>query len=178
MNIADTDTDSYGDTFCQTLTERPDSIAFWVKFTQGTPNASYPYATMSAVITDGSSYQDPEDKVYTNKVATATDNTIATTGGQWVRCVVPFNYLDTDLQPKALLVTFSTNATPGKGSGDDEMLIDDVELIYNGTGSSADIRELKEQESGPTAAYSLSGQRVGSGYRGIVVAGGKKIMRR
>ena len=33
-------------------------------------------------------------------------------------------------QPKAILVTITTNATPGKGSANDSVLIDDLELIY------------------------------------------------
>ncbi len=180
MDCSSTDTDKYGDPFYQQLTERPDSIAFWVKFTQGTPNAAHPYATMSAVITDGTYYQDPENNTYTNKVATAKNNTIAVTNGQWVRCVTAFDYLDTQLEPKALLITFSTNATPGQGSGSDEMLVDEVELIYNDAEDPTDIRDLTAQGGRGTrssAAYSVSGQRVGSGYRGIVITDGRKIVR-
>jgi hypothetical protein len=113
---------------------RPDSIATWIKFKQGTPTASFPYATISAIITDGSTrYQDPEDKAYTNVVGKAQNNTIATTGDQWVRVKAPFVYTDNAVEPKAVLVTISTNATPGKGSNNDEVLVDDIQFIYNAT---------------------------------------------
>ena len=124
-------TDGHGDPFYTPLVSRPDSIAFWVKFRQGTPNADHPYATMSAIITDGTYYQDPEDKEYSNVVAKAKNNTIAQTNGEWVRIVTPFSYTDADVLPKAILVTLSTNADAGQGSKDDELLIDDSELIYN-----------------------------------------------
>jgi hypothetical protein len=109
----------------------PDSIAAWVKFSQGTPNSAHPYATLSAVVTDGTRYQDPEDKEYTNIAAKAKNSEIAVTGGQWVRVTAPFVSTGNDVTPKAILVTASTNADGGQGSGDDEMLIDDIEFIYN-----------------------------------------------
>lgn len=131
LDMSETYVDGNGDPFYTPLYSRPDSIAFWVKFKQGTPNASHPYATVSAVITDGTYYQDPEDKTYTNVVAKAKNNTIATTGDQWVRVVAPFEYTDNSVSPKAILVTLSTNADAGCGSDGDELLVDDAELIYN-----------------------------------------------
>ncbi|MBQ1611505.1 MAG: hypothetical protein II087_06360, partial [Muribaculaceae bacterium] len=50
------------------------------QFNQGTPNSEHPYATVSAVITDGSRYQDPEDQAYTNVVAKAANRQISVTG--------------------------------------------------------------------------------------------------
>ena len=140
IDMSLTDVDGNGHPFYTPMYSRPDSIAVWVKFKQGTPDADNPYATISAVITDGTYYQDPEDKAYTNVVAKAKDNKIAQTGGEWVRVVAPFEYTENAVSPKTILVTLSTNATPGKGSGSDELLIDDVELIYN-----AKLASLKVQ---------------------------------
>lgn len=123
--------DSNGDPFYTPLGGRPDSLALWINFKQATPNATYPYATVSAAITNGTYYQDPEDKAYTNVVAKARNNTIATTGGQWKRIAIPFEYIDRTIDGKALLVTISTNAVPGKGAHNDEILVDDIELIYS-----------------------------------------------
>ena len=131
LDMSQTDVDGNGDHFYTPLYSRPDSIAFWVKFKQGKPTPAHPYATMSAVITDGTSYQDPEDKAYTNVVAKAQNKEIATTDGGWVRVVAPFVYTDNAVAPKAILVTLSTNADPGSGSANDELLVDDGELIYN-----------------------------------------------
>ncbi len=134
LDMSSADVDGNGDPFYTTMYSRPDSIATWIKFKQGTPTASFPYATISAIITDGSTrYQDPEDKEYTNVVGKAQNNTIATTGDQWVRVKAPFVYTDNAVEPKAVLVTISTNATPGKGSNNDEVLVDDIQFIYNAT---------------------------------------------
>ncbi len=131
MDMSKTDVDGNGDLYCIPMYSRPDSIAAWVKFKQGTPNAENPYATISAVITDGTYYQDPEDKEYSNVVAKAKNNTIAVTDGAWVRVVAPFEYTENAVAPQAILATASTNANPGKGSGGDELQVDDIELIYN-----------------------------------------------
>ena len=132
--------DGNGDPFYAPMYSRPDSIAMWVKFSQGTPNSDHPYATVSAVITDGSYYQDPEDKDYTNVVAKAKNNEIATTDGKWVRISAPFVYTENSVDPKAVLVTVSTNADPGQGSDKDEVLVDDIEFIYNAKVTSLKIK--------------------------------------
>ena len=84
---------------------------------------------MSAYITDGTYYQAPEDKTYNNKVGWAEYPSIAACS-EWKRISVPFTYADNGLEPKAIMLTFSTCATPGGGKGDEVLLVDDVELIY------------------------------------------------
>ena len=111
-----------------------------MKFKQGTPNSSHPYATMSAAITDGTRYQDPEDQSYNNVVARVKNNTIAVTGDKWVRVVAPFVYVKSPAVPKAILVTLSTNADPGQGAGGDELLVDDGALIYDAALSSLSVK--------------------------------------
>ena len=125
------DVDGAGMPFYIPLYSRPDSIAVWVRFRQGSVNPEHPYATISAVITDGTYYQDPEDKEYTNVVAKAKNNEIATTDGEWVRVTAPFVYTENAVEPQAILVTVSTNADAGQGSDGDEVLVDDIELVYN-----------------------------------------------
>lgn len=123
--------DGAGKPFYIPLYSRPDSIAVWVRFRQGSVNPDHPYANISAVITDGTYYQDPEDKVYTNVVAKAKNDKIATTDGEWVRVTAPFVYTENAVEPQAILVTISTNADAGQGSDGDEVLVDDIALIYN-----------------------------------------------
>ena len=131
VDMSKDDLDVNGDPFYTPLCSKPDSIAAWVKFKQGTPNAQHPYATISAAITDGTFYQDPEVKTSTNVVAKAKNNKITTTGGEWKRISIPFEYTQNTVDPKAILVTISTNADAGQGSDKDEVLVDDIELIYN-----------------------------------------------
>ncbi len=140
LDMSKTDVDGNGDPFYVPLCSRPDSIALWVKFKQGTPNSEHPYATVSAVITDGTYYQDPEDKDYTNVVAKAKDNKIAATDGKWVRISAPFDYTKNAVDPKAVLVTVSTNADAGQGSGEDELFVDDISFIYNAKVTSLKIK--------------------------------------
>lgn len=123
--------DGAGKPFYIPLYSRPDSIAVWVRFRQGSVNPEHPYANISAVITDGTYYQDPEDKEYTNVVAKAKNDKIATTDGEWVRVTAPFVYTENAVEPQAILVTISTNADAGQGSDGDEVLVDDIALIYN-----------------------------------------------
>lgn len=131
LSTDSTSTDSHGDPFYALMDGTPDSIAVWVKFKQQTPVADHPYATISAAITDGSYYQDPQDKVYTNVAATAKDAQIASNDFAWQRIVIPFKYNDNDVKAKAMLVTISTNADPGQGSAADSLYVDDISLIYN-----------------------------------------------
>ena len=51
LSLDSTGTDAKGDPFYQYMNGRPDSLALWVKFKQGTPNADHPYATVSTLPT-------------------------------------------------------------------------------------------------------------------------------
>lgn len=125
--------DANGDPFYTQLYGLPDSLAVWVKFKQAIPQADHPYATISAAITDGTYYQDPEDKTYDNVIARAKNNTIESKDFAWQRISIPFTYEKDDETVlngrKALHVTISTNADAGCGSTD-SLYIDDIKLIY------------------------------------------------
>ena len=138
-NLSSTDVDANGDPFATPMYAKPDSVKFWMRFTQAKAQASYPNAAFNAVITDGTYYQDPEDKTYTNKVAVAAPNQADMTVGDWRLVSCPFNYASNaangaEAKAKAILLTVSTNATPGKGSFSngvaDSVYVDDLELVY------------------------------------------------
>ena len=134
MNISNTAKDPSGHPFYSLLNAQPDSIVTWVKFKQDNVNSEYPYATVSATITDGTYYQEPVDKTYTNIVGRAENNTISSNGAVWQRLSIPFNYdtyTSNNAQTKAIMVTMSTNNGAGTGNEGDELYVDDVELIYN-----------------------------------------------
>ena len=136
-NLSSTDKDANDDPFATPMYAKPDSVKFWMRFTQAQAQASNPYAAFNAVITDSTYYQDPEDKVYTNKVAVAAPNKADMTVGDWRLVSCPFDYASyaaNGAEAKAILMTFSTNATPGKGSFvnnvADSVYVDDLELVY------------------------------------------------
>lgn len=127
MDMSVTET-SNGTPYYAELSENPDYIAAWLKFISN--DSENPYATISAIITDGTYYQDPENKEYTNVYAKAKNAGIVSNGGKWQRIVVPFTIQNGGITPKGILVTISTNATPGKGNENDVLYVDDLELIY------------------------------------------------
>lgn len=138
-NLSSTDKDANGDPFATPMYAKPDSVKFWMRFTQAKAQASYPYAAFNAVITDGTYYQDPEDKnsTYNNKVAVAAPNKADMTVGDWRLVSCPFDYASyatNGAEAKAILLTVSTNATPGKGSYSngvgDSVYVDDLEFVY------------------------------------------------
>ena len=133
-NLSSTDVDANGDPFATPMYAKPDSVKFWMRFTQAKAQASYPNAAFNAVITDGTYYQDPENKTYTNKVAVAAPNKADMTVGDWRLVSCPFSYATNGAEAKAILLTVSTNATPGKGSYSngvaDSVYVDDLELVY------------------------------------------------
>ena len=126
LDMSKKDKDRNKDPYYQVMTSRPDSIVFWVKYSTGKTGTT---ANMSAYITDGTYYQAPEDKTYNNKVGWAENPNIAPCT-EWTRISVPFTYADNGLEPQAILLTFSTSATPGGGAGNEVLYVDDVELIY------------------------------------------------
>ena len=116
--------------FSEPLTDTPDSLVFWVKYTNA--NAAS-MARVSAVLHDTYDYKDG----YTvdagsapHKVAEISYN-YPSTGGQWVRKSVPWVYTGPASTNTYVLITFATNMTPGGGNNNDEVLIDDIQLIYN-----------------------------------------------
>ena len=114
----------YGPFFVQ-LYAKPDAIKSSIKV--ALKNNSHK-ASFSAAITDGTYYQEPQDKTYTNVAASAKNEDLPTQ--EWTDYTFPFTYNE-GVEAKAIMVTISTNANPGEGTGGDKVYVDDVELIYN-----------------------------------------------
>ncbi len=138
---------STGDSdFSQALTASPDSLVFWVNYNA---NNSSDSARVRAVIHDDYDYRDPTDAgSEPHTVAVASLNYLPTNG--WERKSVPFAYVGPSSNPEYILITFTTNKTPGGGSAGDEVFIDDVELIYNSTA------QLSSENSNKWIGYNAS----------------------
>lgn len=122
--------------FSESLTLAPDSIVFWARYSA----AASEKAGMHAIIHDQFAVQDPLNATSTPYVVAESDLQFSPTNNQWVRYSVPFVYtVNTGLVPKFILLTFTTNHIPGGGSANDEVLIDDVQLIYNIVGVDAQM---------------------------------------
>ncbi len=120
------------------FTGKPDAMKVWVKFVakDATINSEFPYASVNAVLHNPNKYQDPEGTTdYSDvKIAGASDLKIGEKGyDKWTELTIPFEYYNTaeDNNPAYMLVSFSTNTKPGKGTEGDMLFIDDLEFIYN-----------------------------------------------
>ena len=133
--------------FSEALTSMPDSIVFWAKYTA----ASNQQARIHAITHDAFDVHDPIDVASSpHVISTAGYNFSPNT--TWVRHSVAFDPtagIGIPPSPAFILVTFATNAIAGGGAANDEVLIDDIQLIYN---SSAGITEANSNI--PFAHYS------------------------
>ena len=179
LNLSNKDKDDNGDPFYVQLNSTPDAITFWTRFKQGQDNLACKYASMRAVVTDGTYYQDPENKTYNNIVCVAANKEIEGTD-KWQQITSDFDYAtykDNKATAKAILVTISTNAQPGVASSDasnpDCIYIDDLSLVYKAALSSLKFKgeELfvagqKEYDVNATGTYNISDIEVASDGKG------------
>ena len=118
--------------FSEALTSIPDSIVFWAKYNA----ASNQQARIHAITHDAFDVHDPIDVASSpHVISTAAYNFSPNTA--WVRYSVAFDPtagIGIPPPPAFILVTFATNAVAGGGAANDEVLIDDIQLIYNSVG--------------------------------------------
>lgn len=166
LDLSNEAVDGNGDPFYTILNGKPDALTVWVKFKQGQDLGENKYASVNAVITDGTRYQDPEDpdETYTNVVAKAQNKTIESKDFTWQQLTIPFDYdtyASNNAEVKALLVTIGTNAQPGVGSKDannpDEIYVDDIALVYNAGLESLNIKGSEVSLEDGKTAYELDG---------------------
>lgn len=166
LDFDNEEVDGNGDPFYTVLNGKPDALTVWVRFQQGADLGDNKYATVSAVITDGTYYQDPEDAkvTYNNVVAKAQNKTIESKDFTWQQLTIPFDYdtyASNNAEAKAILVTISTNATPGVGSKDDknpdQLYVDDIALVYNAGLESLTVKDSEVTLEDGTTSYTVSG---------------------
>lgn len=138
--------------FAQAFNGKPDYMKFWGKFH---PSNSSAEARISAVIHNNNAVRDPIiSSDNQNITAQATLN--FTGDNSWHEYTVPFSYTFGNATPEYMLLTFTTNKTPGSGSSGDELFIDDIEFIYLSTLS--DLRSNGQTVAGfdaNTLTYSV-----------------------
>ncbi len=138
LNHAEMDKDNGTGDFYMPLYAKPDKFNVWLKYTQGTANANNK-ASVSVKTFDGSYYQEPVDKTYTNVSGSIVGGSIAVC--DWTHFTFDFDYdsyAANNAATEAIFVTFSTNGNPGSGSKNDAVYVDDMELIY--LGNMTDLR--------------------------------------
>ncbi len=117
--------------FSEALTDQPDSLVYWVKYT---PVNSGDQARVHAILHDNYEFRDPIDANSVPHTVARAELNYGSTNGVWVRKSIPFVYEGPATTTSFVLITFTSSKTPGGGAANDEVLIDDIELIYNAVG--------------------------------------------
>lgn len=113
------------------FTGRPKALSVWVKFSAEKPSS---LARIVAFIhddcdfVDGYAYEDYKKSEHL--VASAEKRFSSAEASGWTRLVIPFEYTGSTSAPAYVLLTCSTNSEPGQGDEGDELLVDDIEMIY------------------------------------------------
>jgi hypothetical protein len=128
--------------FSEALGARPDSLVVWVRFKPANISGT-DSARIRATIHDTYDLRDPLNAAsIPHLVGDATKN-FPTTNNLWTRLSIPFQYTGSATSPNFILISLTTNKTPGAGSGGDSLYVDDLSLIYNPGNSVEDINYSK-----------------------------------
>ena len=124
------------------FTGHPDSMYFWVSFYAA--NASH-QASVNAYIHGNNDFRDPNYATNTsyynckfNTTFTRTTSSSSTYG--WVQKRVAVTR-DGSSTANYILLSIATNMTPGQGTANDSLSIDDIEFVYSGWGAAIILDE-------------------------------------
>ena len=119
--------------YSQTFAGLPDSLVVWVKFL---PQNTADSASVHGILHKEYNYKEPHataEEQAQYRIGRAY-SAITYKGREWQRVMVPYEYDAANLAydgQKYLLLSLTTNKTPGGGSDADSLFVDDVEMIYN-----------------------------------------------
>ena len=117
------------------INQLPDSLSIWVCFrSQSTSDK----AQVKAVVHGNADYQiiangteSPADMHVATAVKSFSRTSAANGAYTWRRLSIPFNNNGPCTDVRYILLTATTNETPGTGSTNDDLFVDDLLLIYN-----------------------------------------------
>ena len=148
--------DMSSNTGCCKFTGLPDAVRFWVKFIS--KDISKGNASANMILHTDAGYMDPSTKMgdeneKASRIAKAYQEIVPQ--NKWTEYIVPFQYNDNNLYlsytgQKYLLASFSTNKTPGEGSGGDALAIDDIQMLYYSELASLKYNEVEYFKEGET----------------------------
>lgn len=115
--------------FSETFTDvTPDSLVVWVKYKP--VNTTGNTARVSCAIHVNNNYRDPNDLTSTTLTKAVAQLNVAYSGGNWQRISIPFVNVNASLTAAYIITTFTSCSTPGGGSANDSLYVDDMELVY------------------------------------------------
>ena len=142
----------------EALTAVPDSLVVWVKTVIS--NASHT-PRIHATVHDNYDMRDPTASGSESHIVAEATLNYTTTGGVWVRKSIPF--IDgAATTPSYIIVSFTTCSTPGTGTANDYVLLDDLLLVYNptlttGTLASTDYTVATDAGASISIPFTLTG---------------------
>ncbi len=119
------------------ITQLPDSLTLWVCFRcQSTSDKAQVKAVVHGdadykIIADGT--EEPMDKHVATALNSFTRTSTANGAYTWRRLSIPFQNTGPCTDVRYILMTATTNETPGSGSTSDDLFVDDILLVYNPT---------------------------------------------
>ena len=121
-----------GSAYCHSFSGTPDSMYVWVSFYASSSSST---AIVKAYIHGDNDFRSPNDESDASKykgkaITTFTRTTSSSSSRQWVQKKVPFTYTGTS-SVNYILMSLSTNSTPGGGAAQDSLSVDDFEFIYS-----------------------------------------------
>ena len=121
-------TDTNNPDFNQSFSGLPDAMHVWVKYVSTDNNYR---AKAVAVLHSAGYYQDPNKGKCSAKMIGEARNEDVASNNDWQELTIPFVYSSKNTpRPAYALISFATNSTPGKGTGSDYLLVDDLEFVY------------------------------------------------
>ena len=121
-----------GSNYCHAFSGTPDSMYVWVSFYAASSSST---GMVKAYIHGDNDFRSPNHESDASKycgkaISTFTRTTSNASSRQWVQKKVPFVY-DGFSSVNYILMSISTNTTPGGGAANDSLSIDDIEFIYS-----------------------------------------------
>lgn len=118
--------------FCLPFTATPDSIYMWVSYYAANAASE---TSVKAIIHGDSDFQDPNHNdnasLYCGKAVVDFGRTTSSASEMgWTLLKVPFEYSGT-ADPAYMIISLTTNKTPGGGDANDSLSIDDIVLVYS-----------------------------------------------
>lgn len=123
--------------FNSPISQLPDSLTIWVCFrSQSTSDRAQVKAVVHGdadyrLVADGT--EDPANMHVATAAYSFTRTSSAGGAYTWRRLSIPFNNNGPCTDVRYILMTATTNETPGSGSTNDDLFVDDLLLVYNPT---------------------------------------------
>lgn len=139
------------------ITQLPDSLTLWVCFRSQSTSAK---AQVKAVVHGNADYKiiaDGTEEPMNMHVATALNSFSRTSAANgvytWRRLSIPFNNNGPCTDVRYILMTATTNETPGSGSTSDDLFLDDLLLVYTPT---LTLNNLEQTQFEPNEYFTIN----------------------